>query len=124
MKRTKKQKGFILLLVIALIPLLGMAAVVLTSNSRQILANTRRTAIRTHAQLACESGIAFLKANPQNVPGPNRPLVLEIDDAEKIINCTIEFVSETTEQSEFKITGHANDKRFSYDHVQPFALKH
>ena len=48
MKRTRRQKGFILLLVIALIPLLGMASVVLTSNSKQILTNTRRTGFGLH----------------------------------------------------------------------------
>ena len=44
MKRTRNNQGFVLLLVVALLPLLGMASIVLTANSRQILTNTRRAA--------------------------------------------------------------------------------
>ena len=123
MKRTRRQKGFILLLVIALIPLLGMASVVLTSNSKQILTNTRRTALKTHARLACESGIAWIEMKTQNTLTKDQPLVLEIDHKDKIITCTIELTSQTDLQSVFNVTGYAEDKRFSYNHPQQFVLK-
>ena len=84
MKRTEHQKGFILLMVVALIPLLGMAAIVLTSNSRQILTNTRRATLKTHAQFACESGIAWIEKNTENALTNNKLLVLEIDNKDKI----------------------------------------
>ncbi|MEN8128104.1 MAG: hypothetical protein ABFR90_09910 [Planctomycetota bacterium] len=124
MKRTKRQKGFILLMVVALIPLLGMASVVLTSNSRLILANTRRAALKTHAQLACESGIAWIKQNARNSVTKDQSLVLEIDHKEKKISCTIELISQAGEQSTFTVTGCAEDKRFSYKYPQQFVLKH
>lgn len=124
MKRTEHQKGFILLMVVALIPLLGMAAIVLTSNSRQILTNTRRATLKTHAQFACESGIAWIEKNTENALTKDQPLVLEIDHKDKIITCTIELTSQTDLQSVFNVTGYAEDKRFSYNHRQQFALKH
>ena len=123
MKRTRRQKGFILLLVIALIPLLGMASVVLTSNSRQILTNTRRAALKTHARGACESGIAWLEQNKTRV-AKNQPVVLEIGHKSKTITCCVELASQTDEQSTFTVTGLAEDKRFSYKHPQQFIVKH
>jgi hypothetical protein len=124
MRRTRHKKGFILLLVIALIPLLGMASIVLTSNGRQILAGTRRAALKTHAQLACESGIAWVKKNPQSVIEKDRPIILEIDHKEKIITCRLELASRTEGQSVFTVTGYAEDKRFSCEHPRQFVLKH
>ena len=122
-KQAKHQKGFILLLVIALIPLLGMASIVLTSNSRQILTNTRRAALKTRARLACESGIAWLEKNETGI-GKDQPLVLEIDHEKKAIICMIELASQTDQQSTFTVTGRAEDKRFSYEHSQQFTVKH
>ncbi|MDH4202261.1 MAG: hypothetical protein OEV87_05155 [Phycisphaerae bacterium] len=121
-KQAKHQKGFILLLVIALIPLLGMASIVLTSNSRQILTNTRRAALKTHARLACESGIAWLEQNKTGV-AKNQPVVLEIGHESKTITCTIELVSHADSQSVFNVTGHAEDKRFSNDYSEQYTLK-
>jgi hypothetical protein len=123
MKRTKHPKGFILLMVVALIPLLGMAGIVLTSNSRQILTNTRRAALKTHAQLACESGIAWVKKNTPNTLTKDQPLVLEIDHKDKVITCRLELTLQTDDQSTFTVTGCAEDKRFSYKHPQKFVLK-
>ena len=120
MKRTRRQKGFILLLVIALIPLLGVASIVLTANSRQILTNTRRAALKTHARLACESGIAWIEKNPESL-AKDQPLVLEIDT--KSITCTIELLSQENNESTFTVTGGAEDKRFSYERSQQFVLK-
>ena len=124
MKRTEHQKGFILLMVVALIPLLGMAAIVLTSNSRQILTNTRRATLKTHAQFACESGIVWIEKNTENALTNNKLLVLEIDNKNKIITCSIELISRAENQSTFTVTGSAEDRRFSYKHLQQFVLKH
>lgn len=124
MKRTRRQKGFVLLLVVALIPLLGMASIVLTSNGRQILANTRRAALKTHARLACESGIAWIEKNAQSVIEKNHPIILKIEHDEKIITCHIELIQETSQQSAYTVTGCAEDKRFSCKHPQEFVLKH
>lgn len=123
MRQTRKQKGFILLLVIALIPLLGMASVVLTSNSRQIITNTRRTALKTHAQLACESGIAWVMDNGDIIT-MEQPFLLEIDHEEKTITCNIELISHTNTLSVFNITGKAEDKRFICKYPKQLTIKH
>jgi len=124
MRQMHNRKGFILLLVVALIPLIGMASVVLTANSRQLLTQSRRLAVKTHAQLACESGIAWIVKNTENTLTKDQPFVLEIDHKDKIITCTIERVSQADKQSVFNVTGYAEDKRFSYKHPQQFILKH
>ena len=122
MRQTQRENGFILLLVIAMIPLLGMATVVLTANSKQILTNTRRSVLKTRARFACESGIAWINENRQQLPAKNKPLVLEIENTDKQINCTIELISQTGKQSKFKIIGHAEDKRFSNEYSQQYSL--
>ena len=111
-------------MVVALIPLLGMAAVVLTSNSRQILTNTRRTALKTQAQLAAESGIVWIQENTASSLTKEQPLVLTLDSEDKTITCIIELTSQTNKQSVFKVIGCAQDRRFSCKHPQQFILKH
>ena len=109
-------------MVVALIPLLGMAGVVLTSNSRQILTNTRRAALKTHARFACESGIVWIERNKSGI-AEDQPLVLKIDHKNKTITCCVELASQTDQQATFTVTGRAEDKRFSCQHSQQFVLK-
>lgn len=122
MKRTRRQKGFILLLVVAMIPLLGMVAVVLTSNSRQIITQTRRHAIALDAQLACESGIAWIRTHRADSLSAIKPRELRIDHNNKNITCTIELTSKTDTQAVFTVTGYAEDKCFSIKHQQQYIL--
>lgn len=122
MKRTRRQKGFILLLVVALLPLLGLAAVVLTSNSRQIITQTRRHAVAVHAQSAAESGIVWIKTQGTDSLSENQPHLLKIDHNTKIITCRIELTSKTDTQAVFTVIGYAEDKRFSKEHQQQYIL--
>ena len=126
MRQIHNRKGFILLMAVALIPLIGMVSVVLTANSRQLLTQSRRLAVKTHAQLACESGIAWIKNNPdKNVAlSKNHPIILEIDHKDKTITCHLELISQTDNQSVFNVTGQAEDKRFSYEYHCQFISKH
>ena len=112
------------MLVVALIPLLGMASIVLTANSKLLLTQSRRLAVKTHAQLACESGIAWIEKNAANSLTNDQPVVLEIEHKDNSITCTVKLLSRSDEQSVFNITGLAEDKRFSYQHLQQFILKH
>lgn len=124
MKRTRRQKGFMLLLIVAMMPLLGMAGVVLTSNSRQMLAVTTRTALNIHAQLAWESGVEWIAARRRNSIMDDQPIVLQIDHKNKKITCTIKQISRTDQQTVFLITGYAEYSRFSAKHQQQFILKY
>lgn len=124
MKQIKHTKGFVLILVISLIPLLGLASLVLTSNSRHILTGTRRADLKTQARLACESGIAWLDRNRQNNLAVNQPLILKMDHPEQIITCTITLISRSDNQSVFTITGSAEDKLFSGRHSRQMILKY
>lgn len=122
MRYSRQQKGFVLIIIIILLPLLGVASVVLVSNSRLILTNTRRAALKTHAQLACESGIEWLKKN-RNAVVKEQPVILEIDHKSKIITCRLELVSKVESQSVFNVMASAEDKRFSYQYSQQFIMK-
>lgn len=124
MKTNGRSRGFTLLLVIALIPLLGMAGMVMTSNSRQIMTQTRRNAVRLHAQLACESGIVWLQGRPLDVHAKNKPLVLEIEQQGTTVTCTIERISQTADQTIYTVIGAARDKRFSCTYSRQFIQKH
>ena len=119
----QNRKGFILLLVISLIPLIGMVSVVLTANSRQLLTQSRRLAVKTHAQLACESGIVWIKNNTKKSITNNHPVVLQIDHKDKTITCRLELISQTDKQLVFTVTGQAKDKRFSYEYPYQFISK-
>jgi len=123
MRQQHHRKGFVLLLVVALIPLIGMASIVLTANSRQLLTQSRRLAVKTHAQLACESGIVWIENNTKKSLTNNHPVILQIDHKDKTITCTIELISQTDKQSAFTITGRAEDKRFSYEYPCQFISK-
>ncbi|RKY04926.1 MAG: hypothetical protein DRP56_09500, partial [Planctomycetota bacterium] len=83
MRQQHHRKGFVLLLVVALIPLIGMASIVLTANSRQLLTQSRRLAVKTHAQLACESGIVWIENNTKKSLTNNHPVILQIDHKDK-----------------------------------------
>jgi len=123
MRQQHHRKGFVLLLVVALIPLIGMASMVLTANSRQLLTQSRRLAVKTHAQLACESGIVWIENNPQKSPTNNHPVILQLDHKDKTITCRLELISQTDKQSVFTVTGRAEDKRFSYEYPCQFISK-
>ncbi len=123
MRQKHNRKGFILLLVISLIPLIGMVSVVLTANSKQLLIQSRRLAIKTHAQLACESGIVWIENNPQKSLTNNHLVILQIDHKDKTITCRLELTSQTDKQSVFTVTGYAKDKRFSYEYPCQFISK-
>lgn len=124
MRQVRRQKGFILLLVVVMIPLLGMAAVVLTSNSRQIITQTRRHAVAVHAQLACESGLAWLEHNSTAALAENQPTILKIRHDNKTITCQIERISQSSDRATFNITGRAEDRRFSNEYSQQYTLKY
>ena len=123
MKQNQRKNGFILLMVVVMIPLVGMAAVVLTSNSRHIIAQTRRNAVSVHARSAAESGIAWLNIHGPKAVTTNRPVVLQIDHPDKTITCCIEQASQNGQQTIFKVTGRAEDKRFSNEYEEQYILK-
>ncbi|MCK5000004.1 MAG: hypothetical protein KAS23_10725 [Anaerohalosphaera sp.] len=124
MRQIKQRKGFALILVLALIPLIGMASLVLNANSRILLTQSRRLALKTHAHMACESGIAWIENQNKQTLTNSSPFVLQIDHKDKTITCNIEMISQTDKQSVFNITGCAKDKRFSneyhYKHISKY----
>ncbi len=122
MKRTRRKNGFVLLLVVALIPLIGAAAIALTHNSRHILATTRRSTLKTQARFATESGVAWLDANRASLATTNWPVTLELPIEGKTVTCRIEPAIDANQPS-LTVTGIAADLRFSSQYTQTVTLK-
>ncbi|MHC5083655.1 MAG: hypothetical protein ACYTET_06915 [Planctomycetota bacterium] len=119
MRRKQRQNGFILLMVVALIPLVATAAILLLDGSKMLLITTRRQAIKTDAQLACESGLAWIQTNTDKAADivADQPLTLDVPHPDKTIQCTIKRQDEN-----FQLTGYAADKRFSYEYKTNYQL--
>lgn len=123
MKRTHRKNGFILLLVVAIIPLVGAAAIALTYNSRHILATTRRSTLKTQARLAAESGAAWLITNRAALAKTNWPVTLEMPVDGQTVTCRIEQANSDFGEPFLTVTGTAADRRFSSRYVQILTLK-
>lgn len=113
MKKRKQQKGFILLLVIAMIPLIGMVMAIMTANCKTLTFQTRSAELELKAENACLSGLAWIKHNPAKtdaLPSAS-PLTLTLEAKPVKIHCLIEHNG----QEKFQITGYAEEGRYSAD---------
>ncbi|MBL7214182.1 MAG: hypothetical protein ISS71_00740 [Phycisphaerae bacterium] len=118
MQNTIRKNGFILLLVIAMIPLIGMVLAIIMTNSNLLIIRTRRGELQAQAQNACLSGQAWAQQNREKVQllVPEDPIILTIEDGIRHINCRIERVQDMTNGEMLLIIGHAEDSRFSVDY--------
>lgn len=120
MKNEKQKKGFILLLVVGIIPLVGMVMAVIMTNCHMLALQIRREELRLHAENACQSGLAWIEKNPGNAISlvSEQPVFLSIKDGTPQINCRVEIVRGTTSEQTLRIIGHAEDSRFSVESEQ------
>lgn len=124
MKIDKQKNGFILLFVVALIPLIGMVLAILTTNSKTLAVQTRREFLQMEAQNACWSGLAWASHNRRTIKSmqSEKPLLLPIGNGTRKVYCRIEHVQNTVTSTVIQITGHAEDNRFSADYKVRKAL--
>jgi hypothetical protein len=115
--RHKHNNGFVLLMVVAMIPLIGMIAAVMTVNSRHLLIQTRLEELNLLAKTACDSGIAWAKCHPDEIRtlSSEHPITLMIDHPQKNTDCVIDCVKRDTAGIQVRITGRAGDKRFEQE---------
>lgn len=116
MKTGNRKKGFILMLVVGMIPLVGMVLAILAANSKMLAAQTRREMLRTQAENASQSGLAWITQNRGTLPsllGEEKAVLLSLEDGVRPITCRIERVGEVTEGNVFYIIGHAEEGTFS-----------
>ncbi len=121
MKRIKRKNGFVLMLVVTMIPLVGMVIAIMTSNSKGLLHRTRTGTLQVHAQNACQSGLAWAKQNPGQIKSltPEKPITLSLQNNNSQIYCLIEQTPGETGENVFQVTGYARDKRFSAKYSRP-----
>lgn len=118
MPAMNRKNGFILLLAIAMIPLVGVVLAVLAANSKILTLYTRREVLRADAENAALSGLAWVRKNPQEAKSlaPGEPMLLTIaDGTARQVRCRIELDRSTAEGAVLYIIGHAEDNRFSVD---------
>ena len=115
MKKNKRKNGFILLLVVTMIPLIGMVLAIMTTNSKSLMIQTRREELHARAENACQSGLAWVRQNPAKVKSlaAGKTIPLTIENKGKQIDCLIEELPQSEDQYTLQITGHAEDSLFS-----------
>jgi hypothetical protein len=113
--KRKRSNGFVLLLVVSLIPLIGVVSAVLLVNSRHLLVSVRMEELRLRAQMACRSGQDWALQNQTDIAAltADRPITLTIDER---LTCVIDFVSRDGSGTTVTITGHAAHERFGSDY--------
>lgn len=112
-----QRKGFILLLVIAMIPLIGMVLAIIITNNHLLVIQTRREELRLNAENACQSGLLWLEhnRNRQIFLEKKVPVLLIIQDGTKHVSCQVEPIQETPDGENIRIIGRAEDSRFSIE---------
>lgn len=120
MRRTGRQKAFILLFVLALIGVFGLVSVILTANTRLLGTHSLRAADRTQAEFASDSGMAWLRANPQRAADLKTGQLLTLHLTDELFGpkCVIE----KRENGDFLVTGFPGQRGSVYKHKVQFTL--
>lgn len=117
MKKRQRKNGFILLIVVTMIPLIGMVLAIMTANSKSLMIMTRREELQAQADNACQSALAWVKQNPAKVTSLDveKAIPLTINNNGKPINCSVELLSPGEEQYTIQVSGYAKDSLFSVE---------
>lgn len=119
MPTNKRKKGFILLLVIAMIPLVGMVVAILTANSKVLTIKSRQAVLQVKADNACKSGRAWAYHHPANIRQLEHgsPHILILQDGPKV-TCRLERVEDPQIGTTIKITGQAEGGHYAASCVE------
>ena len=111
MRQTRRNRGFILLLVVAMIPLVGMVIAVMATHSKTLAFETDRAELQVHADNACDSGIAWTRQNRPAVRAlsSGQAVDLILKEGSRPMTCVIT----RNDRGEVVITGLAADGRFT-----------
>ena len=124
MKNKKRKNGFILLIVVTMIPLISMVLAIMTANSKSLMILTRREELHAQADNACQSGLAWVKQNLEKVKSldAERTIPLTINNNGKPINCSVELLSQDEYQYTLQVSGYAEDSLFSAEYQQQMSF--
>jgi len=115
MKNNKRKNGFILLIVVSMIPLIGMVLAIMTANSKSLMIWTRKEELHIQADNACQSGLAWARQNPEKIQPLDtaEPFSLSLNKNGKQITCFIKVLPLSEGRYAIQVTGHAEDGFFS-----------
>jgi hypothetical protein len=125
MKKINRQNGFILMLVIVMIPLIGMVLAIVSANSKTLMIQTRSGELHLRAQNACQSGLAWAKLNRSQLwkLDAEKPLTLMIGDSHTKNTCSIVRQRQDNTEEIFEITGRAEERGFIAKHTEILRIK-
>lgn len=115
MMKIKRKRGFILLLVVPILALIGMVLGVVAVNSRSLIIQTRRGELRLKAENAYQSGLSWIGRNADELEQliSEEPVILTLEAGQAPVRCRIERMGNATEGQILQITGYAEDGRYS-----------
>lgn len=122
MENTKRNNGFILMIVIVLIPLIGLAMAVFSANTKILTYSIRIEQLQQHAKDACRSGMAWAAVNQSKLED-EKTMVLTIDESAAPIRCSITLISKDDISKLYEITGFAADGRYHAHHKEQLLIK-
>ncbi len=110
-----RDKGFILFIAVAVIPLIGIAMLLLASGTKTMIAETAMMREQANERNLTASAVAWVKANQHELVGRQEGFTKQLDVAAfnlKHARCTVTLVKVTEDEAHVMIeTVHSQDGR-------------
>ncbi len=110
-----RDKGFILFIAVAVIPLIGIAMLLLASGTKTMIAETAMMREQANERNLTASAVAWVKANQHELIGRQAGLTKQLDIAAfnlKHARCTVTLVKVTEDEAHVMIEAvHSQDGR-------------
>ncbi len=111
----KRNKGFILFLAVAIIPLIGIAMLLLASGTKMMIAETAMAKEQANERNLTASAVAWVKANQHELIGRQEGFTKQLDVTAfnlKHARCTVMLVKVTEDEAHVMIEAvHSQDGR-------------
>ena len=110
-----RNKGFILFIAVAMIPVIGIAMLLLASGTKTMVAETAMMREQAHERNLTASAVAWVKANKDELAGRQEGFTKQLDVSAfdlKHARCTVTLVKLTKDEAHVMIeTVHSQDER-------------
>ncbi|GEM_PF-1864956 len=120
---TKRNSGFILMIVFVLIPLMGMAMAIFSANSKILGYQVRMEQLQQHAKDACRSGLTWASVHQSKLNDLEKTVILTVDESPVQIRCSIALISQNEIQKVYEVIGIATDSRYDAYHREQLVVK-
>ncbi len=110
-----RNKGFILFIAVAMIPVIGIAMLLLASGTKTMVAETAMMREQAHERNLTASAVAWVKSNKDELAGRQEGFTKQLDVSAfdlKHARCTVTLVKLTKDEAHVMIeTVHSQDER-------------